>query len=94
MMKPAPVPAFEMSQAKFLLQFLVVALDTPAQFGDGNEFAKTDQFGQIRQPVFGGLLFCRWPLDQQPLLGMRFIAPVVAVCHAYVVIPKLVEALC
>ena len=40
MMKAAPVAAFEVSQAKFLLQFFVVALDAPAQFGDGNEFAQ------------------------------------------------------
>ena len=30
MVKSAPVPAFEMSQAKFLFQFFVVALDAPA----------------------------------------------------------------
>jgi hypothetical protein len=35
---PQPVPAFEMSQAMFLLQLFVIALDTPAQFGDGNEW--------------------------------------------------------
>jgi hypothetical protein len=28
-MKPAPVPTFEMSQAKFLLQFLVVVVAPP-----------------------------------------------------------------
>jgi len=30
MVKSAPVPALEMSQAKFLLEFFVVALDAPA----------------------------------------------------------------
>lgn len=82
MMKAAPVSAFEMSPAKFLLQFFVVALDTPAQLGDGDEFAQSYRRGQIRQPVSGGLLFRCRPLDQQPLLGMRCFAPVVAAGNA------------
>jgi hypothetical protein len=36
MMKPAPVPTLEMPQAKFLLQFFIVTLDAPAQFGMAN----------------------------------------------------------
>jgi len=43
MMKSAPVPTFEMAQAKFLFQFFVVALDAPAQFGDANQFAQNDR---------------------------------------------------
>src|ERR1035437_3884828 len=83
MVKPAPVPAFEVSQAKFLLQFFVVALDAPAQFCSGNQFAQSDRGGQIRQPVFGWFFFCLRPFDQQPLLRMRFFAPVITMCHAH-----------
>jgi hypothetical protein len=32
MMKAAPAPPFIMSKSKFLLQFLIVALNPPAQF--------------------------------------------------------------
>ena len=45
MVKPAPVPAFEMPQAKFLFEFFVVALDAPAEFGNGNELAQSDRRG-------------------------------------------------
>lgn len=45
--KPAPVAAFEMPQAKFLFQFFIVARGAPAQFGNGNQFAQRDGRGQI-----------------------------------------------
>ena len=32
--KPQPSSSFVMPQAKFLLQFLIVAFDTPAHLGD------------------------------------------------------------
>ena len=82
MMKPAPVPAFEVSQAKFLLQFFVVALNAPAHFGNGNEFTQRDLRMQIRQPIFRWLLLPCGPLDQQPLLRMRFLSPIVTMGRA------------
>lgn len=47
MMKPVPVPAFEMLQTKFPLQFFVVVLDAPAQFCDSNQLAQRNQHGQM-----------------------------------------------
>ena len=78
MMKPAPVPALKMPQTKLMLQFFVVALDVPAQFGDSNQFAQRDRRRKIGQPIFCWLLFPCGPLDQQPLLRMWFLASVVA----------------
>jgi len=58
-----------MPQAELLLQLFVVALDAPAQFGDGHQFAQADGHRQIRQPAFRWLPFCLRPLDQQPCSG-------------------------
>ncbi len=66
-MKAAPVSSFKMTEAKFLLQLFVVALDAPAQLDDGHQFAQTNRERQVRQPVFGWLLLRCRPLDQQPL---------------------------
>lgn len=83
MVKAVPVAAFDVSQAKFMLQLFVVALDAPTKLGDGNEFAEGDRCGQIRQPVSGGFLFRFRPFDQQPLLRIRFLASVVTVGRAH-----------
>ena len=34
MMKSAPAASFKVSQTEFLLQFLVIAFDDPAMFGE------------------------------------------------------------
>src|SRR5208282_5200574 len=74
--------AFEMSEPDLLLEFLIVAFDAPAQFGNINKRRKLDVFRQGREPVFGRLLLALGPLDQQPFLRARFGELLVAVRRA------------
>ena len=68
-----------MSEAELLLELQVVALDTPAQFGEINQTGKADGLWQRRQPILGRLLLTFGPFDQQPLLRPRFASLEVAV---------------
>lgn len=78
MMKPAPVTAFEMAEPKLLLEFLIVALDAPAQLGQPHEFLEWSARRQGAQEVLGGFAFPARPFDEQPLLGRQFSTPIVA----------------
>ena len=71
-MEAAPAAPFEVAEPDLLLEFLIVALDAPAQLGEVDEFAEADVGWQGRQPVFGRLGFARGPLDQQPFLLHQF----------------------
>src|SRR5262249_42684589 len=55
-MKAAPAAPLEVSEAKFLLELEVIALNAPAQFGEINQTGKADVLWQCRQPVLGRLL--------------------------------------
>src|SRR5271170_7340599 len=57
MMEAAPASPFEMGEAEFAFEFLVVALDAPAQFGRVDENVDGRVFGQGREPVFRRLFF-------------------------------------
>ena len=61
-----------MSEPDLLLEFLIVAFDAPAQFGNIHKHRKFDVFRQGREPVFGRLLLALGPFDQQPFLRARF----------------------
>jgi len=50
--KAAPAAAFKVAQAEFLLQFLIVAFDDPALFGQRDQIAQLAVFRQIGHPVF------------------------------------------
>src|SRR4249919_1510280 len=63
----APSSSFEVAEADLLLEFLVIALDAPAQLGKVDQTTEGDAFGKGRKPVFGWLLLSLGPLDQQPL---------------------------
>src|ERR1035441_10110506 len=63
----APSSPFEMSQPDLLLEFLIVALDAPAQLGDVDQLAEGDVFRKGREPVFGRLVLALRPLDQATL---------------------------
>jgi hypothetical protein len=67
----APSAAFEVSEPDLLLEFLIIALDAPAQLGNIDERRKNDVFRQGREPVFGRLLLALRPLDQQPFRWPR-----------------------
>src|SRR6266849_6803610 len=55
-MEAAPSAALEMSEPHLLLEFLIVALDAPAQLGKVHQAMEGDAFGKGREPVFGRLL--------------------------------------
>jgi len=54
MMESAPASSFEMGEAEVAFEFLVVALDAPAQFGRVDENVDGRVFGQGRKPAFVG----------------------------------------
>jgi len=62
-MKAPPSTTFEVAEPDFLLEFLVVALDTPTQLGDIDQLAEWDVLRKCRQPEFGWLILTRGPLD-------------------------------
>ena len=51
----APASSFEMSEPDLLFELLIIALDTPTQFGEVHEFAEGNVFRQGRKPIFGRL---------------------------------------
>src|SRR5271166_3098208 len=70
MMEAAPASPLEMGEAEFTFEFLVVALDAPAQFGRVDENVDGRVFGQGRKPVFGRLFFALGPFDEKPFQRM------------------------
>ena len=62
----------------FLLEFLIVALDPPAQFGSFHEGREGCIRRQGREPVFGRRAFVLRPFDEQPFFGIGVRTPVVA----------------
>ncbi len=54
MVKTAPVAAFKMAQAKLLLEFLVIALDAPTQFGDRHQFARGKEAARLDSQYLAG----------------------------------------
>ena len=77
--KASPAPALVIAKPKLLLEFTIVPLDPPAQFGDIDEIGERRGFGQRREPILGRLgLFVR-PFDEQPFLGTRADALLVTI---------------
>src|SRR5947209_9126881 len=83
MMKAAPAAPFKVPQPEFLLQFLVIALNNPAVFGEIDQFAERCLGWKRGKPVFRGLLFLLGPFHQKPFFRMRLGAPVIAVSGPY-----------
>lgn len=79
MVEAAPAPPFEVVQPELVFEFLVVALDPPAQLGQADELGAGQRRRQRGQPVLRGGRFPVWPLDQQPLFRSWRRAPLVAV---------------
>src|SRR5207237_8669896 len=79
MMEATPAAPFVVTEPDLLLEFLIVALDAPAQLGQIDELREADVLRQRGEPVFGWLCFALRPFDQQPLgrqlLGDRFVVP-------------------
>ena len=82
MMKATPTASFKMAETQFLFQFLIIALDDPALFAQGDQIAQPAVFRQIGHPVLSGFGFLTGPLDQQPFLFSRLAELVIAMCGA------------
>ena len=76
--KASPASSFIVTEAKFLLEFLIVALDPPAHFGGCDERLEVGIGRQGRKPVFGRCAFALRPFDKQPFFRIGLRAPVVA----------------
>ena len=70
-MEAAPAAALVMPEPEFLLEFLVIALDAPAQFRRIDQAREGDVLRQGREPVLGGLRLSRRPFDEEPFLRTR-----------------------
>ena len=73
-MEASPTSSLEVPEPELLFEFLVVALDAPAQLRERDEAVEGDVFRKGRKPELRGLLLLIWPFDQQPFLqaGDRF----------------------
>src|SRR6266478_4694534 len=65
----APPAPFIITEAEFLLQLLIIALDPPSQLCEINQTVERDILGQSGKPIFGRFGFLLRPLDQKPLFG-------------------------
>src|SRR6266571_2711119 len=72
MMEAAPAAPLEVPEPDLLLEFLIVALDAPAQLGKIDQLFEADIRRERREPVFGRRGFVLGPLDQQPLFCQQF----------------------
>src|SRR3546814_9448339 len=74
-----------MTEPEFLLQFLVIPLDAPAQLGEIDQIGEGNVLRERGEPILARLILALGPLDQQPLLFSWFLEPLVAVrgTHAH-----------
>ena len=61
--KASPTSSFVVIEAEFLLEFLIIALDPPAQFGSFHEGREGCIRRQGREPVFGRRAFVLRPFE-------------------------------
>ena len=85
MMEATPAAAFIMPEPDLLLEFLIIALDAPAQLGSVDQIAECDAARQGREPVLGRLLRCPYGLGAcwggahealKKLPGVAAVAPI------------------
>src|SRR5207245_511479 len=79
MVETPPASPFKMIEPQLVLQLLVVPLDAPAQHRELDQIGARRRRRQRRQPILDRGGVGARPLDEQPLLGARRRAPVVAV---------------
>src|SRR3989442_11061167 len=65
-MKATPPAPLEVIEPQLILEFLIIALDAPAQFGEAHELGDRRRRRQSREPILRGLGGAARPLDQQP----------------------------
>src|SRR5215831_7574885 len=72
----------KVTEANLLFEFMIVALNAPAQLGGVNELMEGNIRWKRREPVFGRCLLALRPLDQQPLLRPGLREPVISMRRA------------
>jgi hypothetical protein len=81
MVEAAPASPLEVAKADLLFEFVVVALNAPAQLGRVNQLTESNALRKRREPIFGGCFRALRPLDQQPFLRPAFGKPVISMCR-------------
>ena len=89
MMKASPTAPFVVAESDLLLQFLVIALDPPAQFGQIDQAFEGDLLGKVGEPVLCRLGFTFRPFDQQPFFRPAFRQLVIRKRHRTGTLPLL-----
>ncbi len=78
MMEAAPTASLIVAEPEFLFEFLIVALDAPAQLGGADELCERSGGRESGEPVFEWFGITLGPFDQQPFLGAglgQFVIP-------------------
>jgi hypothetical protein len=81
-MKASPFAPLVIRQPDLLFEFLVVALDPEAQFGQADQFLERRPGRQRREPILGRRAAAGGPFDEQPLGGTRFTPQIIAMRRA------------
>src|SRR6185436_10600253 len=81
-MKATPTAPLEMRKPDLLLEFLIIALDAPAQLRAIDQAIEGDVVGERRKPVFGRLDLALRPLNQQPFRRPWISALIIAMGDA------------
>ena len=68
MMESSPTSAFEMVDANFIFELLIIAFDAPAHMEGLNQRFQRCCRRQVAQMVFGWRRFIGWPFDDEPFL--------------------------
>src|SRR6201984_1026363 len=83
MMEAPPSAALIVAEADFLFEFLIVALDAPAQLGEVDESAERHALVDGCEAEFCGRSFILRPFDKQRLFGETRFAPHWGGVHAH-----------
>ena len=81
-MKATPTAPLEMRKPDLLLEFLIIALDAPAQLREIDQAIEGDVVGERRKPVFGRLDLALRPFNQQPFRRPWISALIIAMGDA------------
>ena len=81
-MKATPTAPLEMRKPDLLLEFLIIALDAPAQLRAIDQAIEGDVVGERRKPVFGRLDLALRPFNQQPFRRPWISALIIAMGDA------------
>src|SRR5215813_14938063 len=82
-METSPCAPLVMAEADFLLEVLIITLDSPAQLGEIDEVAERHVGVDRREPELCGRSFMLGPFDQECLFGKSRFTSYRGGTHAY-----------